>query len=433
MAVQGNSVTSTPRASALAQPGFRPFWAGQALSQLGFQFEGLAMPVLAVTMLHATEAEMGYLNAANTAAFLLVGLVAGAWVDRWRKRRVLIIADLARAVLVTAIPVLWFAGQLTFWHVVVIAGLVGIATVFFDVAYQSYVPFLVEPDAVGDANGKLEGTAQVARLGGPALAGALLAVVSAPVLLLVNAAGFLASAGTLLAVRDTEGPHDRTERRPLLIEIREGLAFVASEPLLRRIVTSTGFSNGGATVVFTLHPLLVLRLLGLEPAMLGVILSLGAVGGLLGAMATTRLTERFGEGPLVRAALVLGAVAVMLVPLSASVPDAAAPLLVVSSLGFSLTVVIYNVTQVSARQRLCPPRLLGRMNASIRFVVWGIMPLAALAAGALGTWLGTVPTLWIGAIITVGGCVPFLGRFGRMRAFPRRDETEATASATMES
>ena len=412
-------MTNPPTARALAQPGFKRFWAGQALSQLGYQFEGLGMAVLAVSLLHATDAEMGYLNAANTAAFLLVGLIAGAWVDRWRKRRVMIVADLARVGLVLAIPLLWFAGLLTFWHLVIVAGLVGIATVFFDVAYQSYVPVLVHADAVADANGHLESTAPVSRLGGPALAGLLLHVVSAPVLLIANALGFAASAASLLTIRDGERPVDPEQRRPLVTEIREGLAFVFSQPLLRRLLVTTGVSNLGSTMVFTLEAVLVLRILGLAPALFGVVMSLGAVGGLLASLATARVSRRFGEGPTIRASVLAAGLAGLLVPAAALVPWAAVPMLVVSSLVFSFAVVTYNIIQVSARQRLCPPRLLGRMNASIRFVVWGIMPLAALLAGALGTVVGTVPTIWVGAGVGLLSAVPFLGAYGRLRELPR--------------
>lgn len=175
-------------------PGFRLLWGGQALSQVGFQFQTLAMPVIAVTLLHATEADMGFLNAANTAAFLLVGLLAGGWVDRMRKRQVMIVADAVRAVAICAIPVLWSMGILAVWHLYVIAGLIGVATVFFDVGYQSYLPILVPSEQVGRANGVLEGTAQIARLGGPSVAGALLTIVAAPWLMLINAVGFACSA-----------------------------------------------------------------------------------------------------------------------------------------------------------------------------------------------------------------------------------------------
>lgn len=409
--------------SALSQRGFLPFWIGQGLSQLGFQFEGLAMPVIAVTLLSASEAQMGYLNAASTAAFLLVGLLAGGWVDRWRKRRVMIAADVVRAVVVLAIPLLWFTGTLEICQLYVVAGTVGVATVFFDVAYQSFIPVLVAPGAIGDANGKLESTAQVARLGGPALAGALLKVVSAPVLLVANSAGFAASAAFLAQIRDDEVPPPRSERRGLVAEIREGLAFVTSQPLLRRVLLTTASSNVASTVIFTLMPILVLRILGIAPQVLGLVLSMAAVGGLVASVVTTRLTRRLGQGPVILSSTILFAVSAALLPAAALVPGAAVGMLTASMALQSFGVVAYNIVQVTARQRMCPHRLLGRMNASMRFVVWGVMPLGALLAGWLGSTFGTVAAMWVGVAIGLIATLPFLtGPYGRMRELPTRPE-----------
>src|SRR5690349_14924108 len=185
----------TPVATPLLRnPSFLWLWSGDAVSQLGAQFTGLAIPVLAVTLLGATEWEVGLLTAAQTAAFLVVGLPAGAWIDRMLKRRVMIAADLVRAVALAAIPALWFAGALEIWHLYLVGAVVGVATVFFDVSYQSYVPILLPGVQVGKANSYLETTAQIARIGGPGLAGALLTVVSAPVLLLADAVSYAFSA-----------------------------------------------------------------------------------------------------------------------------------------------------------------------------------------------------------------------------------------------
>ncbi len=183
-------------------------WGGDAISQLGSQFTLLAIPVLAVTILQATELEVGFLNAAQTAAFLLVGLPAGAWVDRMRKRRVMITADLVRAVALGVIPVLAITGTLHIWHLYVVAAVVGIATVFFDVSYQSYPPILLPGNQIGSANSKLEATAQVARIGGPGLAGGLLAIVSVPVLFIVDAVSYLVSAFAIWKIRDEEQRQD---------------------------------------------------------------------------------------------------------------------------------------------------------------------------------------------------------------------------------
>lgn len=380
-------------------------WGAQGFSVLGAQFTFLALPVVAVTLLGAVEWQMGVLNAASTAAFLVVGLPAGAWVDRWLKRRVMIMADLVRAVALALIPVLWFAGALEIWHLYLVAAIMGVATVFFDVSYQSYIPILVAPEQVGQANSTLEATAQVSRIGGPGLAGAFLTVVSAPVLLIIDAVSYLVSASMLWRIRDPEAPADREQRQSLPKEIAEGVRFVWTQPLIRSIAGTTATANFFATLAFTLLPLYVLRDLDLGPAGLGIIFSFGAAGGLLGALATPRLSRWVGEGTIITLSAILGASVFVLFPLASLVP-ASASLAVLMALEFvlSFAVLVYNITQVTLRQRLCPPRLLGRMNASIRFVVWGVMPIASLVSGALGGAIGIVPTLWIAFIGSLLAC-----------------------------
>ncbi|GAA2174212.1 MFS transporter [Agrococcus versicolor] len=403
------------------QPGFALLWAGEGTSQLGAQLAGLAMPIVAVTMLQATDAEMGYLNAAQTAAFLVVGLPAGAWLDRMRKRHVMIAADLVRALAVAVVPLLAVLGRLELWHLVVVGAIVGVATVFFDVGYQSFVPVLVADEHVGDANGVLEATAQTMRLGGPALAGVLLSFLAAPLVLLANVAGFLVSVVALSGIRDGEVVRPRSERRHLLVEIGEGLRFVAANDLLRRIVATVALSNLGSTIVFTLLPIAILRILGIDPAVYGIILSIGAVGGLAGSMLAMRIARWIGEGPAIVWSTVVFVLAGVLLPLAVLVPDAAVVLLIVGEAIFGFTVLVFNIVQVTARQRLCPKPLLGRMNASIRTVVWGVMPIGALAAGGLGTAIGTVPAMWVGVAIGALAIPPFLlSPLRTMRSLPTR-------------
>ncbi|MCX7521079.1 MFS transporter [Microbacterium sp. STN6] len=413
--------------------GFLKLWAGETASQLGTQLTQLAVPVLAITLLAANEFQVGVLNAAETAAFLVVGLPAGAWVDRWLKRRVMIAADVVRAVALAMIPLLWALGMLQMWHVYVIAAVVGSATVFFDVSYQSYIPLLVRSSQVSDANGHLETTAQVARIGGPALGGALLTVVSAPLLLLGDALSYVVSFLFLARIRDEERQPDRGSRMSLRHDIAEGLAFVWNHRLIRVITATTGTTNFFGTIAMTLLSLLVLRELRLGAAGLGVIMSAGAVGGLLGALATPWLGRRLGEGTIIPLAAVVSGLAMLLWPVAALVPAFALPLLIAAEFVFSFTVLVYNIAQVSFRQRVCPPRLLGRMNASIRFVVWGVMPIGSLISGVLGSTIGVVPTLWIGAVGSVLGCAftvfsPLLG----MRRLPGR-AAEDDGAAPVES
>jgi MFS family permease len=384
------------------------FWSAQTMSQFGVQIGQLAMPVLAVVVLGASEFQVGALNASAMAAFLVIGLPAGAWVDRWLKRRVMIAADLVRAAAMVSVPLLWWAGLLQMWHLYVVAGVLGIATVFFDVAYQSYVPVLVQSGQVPAANSRLESTAQVARMGGPAAGGGLLQVIAAPLLFLADTIGYLLSALLLAVTKDNEIPSPKEGRRPLAVEIKEGLGFVVRHPLISRIAACTGLMNFFTGLAYTLFPILVLRELDLGAGALGFIYSVAAAGGLLGAVTAPRLAKFTGEGALIPLASIVSAVFLLSMPLSVLMPDntSALILLIVGEAGISFCVLVYNVMQVSMRQRVCPPRLLGRMNASIRFVVFGVMPLSGLLAGALGETIGLVPTLWIGVFGSVLAASP---------------------------
>ena len=408
----------------IRDPNFRVFWGGQALSQFGAQFAELAIPVLAVLLLHATDAQVGYLNAAGTAAFLLVGLPAGAWIDRLRKRRVMILADGVRAAALAAVPLLHLTGHLQLWHLYVVALVIGVATVFFDVSYQSIVPSLVDGGQIAEANGKLESTSQLAGLTGPALAGWVVGLVSAPFAILATAVTYLCSLIALVFVRDREVPRPREEHAPLRTEIAEGLRWVFGNPLLRRIVASTTLSNAFSAFVFTLLPILILRILGFSAQAMGMLLTIQALGGLAGALTTSRLAARLGEARLVPLAAIGSSLGLLPLPLALLLPKPGAfALLAAQGVALGFAVVTYNITQVTFRQRITPARLLGRMNASIRFCVWGIMPIAALAAGWLGTWLGTVPAIWVGVIGGAFSALPVvIGPFWRMRELPQAAE-----------
>lgn len=410
--------------------GFLRLWAGETASQFGEQFGNLAIPVIAVSVLGASSFEVGLLNTAETLAFLVIGLPAGAWIDRWIKRRVMLRADLVRAILLAAIPVLWLTHVLAFWQLLIVGTAVGVCSVFFDVSYQSFIPNLVRGDQIGEANSKLETSAQVARIAGPAAAGGLLAILAAPLLLAATAATYVLSFLALTTIRDTEVPKPVEERRPLPVEIKEGLVWVFRQPLLVRIVLCTAIGNLLSALAFTMMPLLVLRELGLSPAIYGLIGSAGAVGGVLGASLSGRIQKWIGEGHAIPMAQLIFGVSLFLPPLAAFLPGAAIPLLIVGEFLLSFSVLVYNIAQVSFRQRICPPALLGRMNASIRFIVWGVLPIGGFIAGLLSTGIGVVPTIIIGAAGGLLGGIPvYFSKLWRMRTLP----TEMTAAPASQS
>jgi MFS family permease len=383
---------------------FRHLWAAESVSQVGTQITLVALPVLAVTILHATPLEMGVLTALETAAFLLIGLPAGAWVDRWRRKRVLVVNDLVRAVALASLPIAWLLDLLTLPQLFVVAAITGTATVFFDVAYQSYLPTLVAKQQIVEGNGKLETSRAVAQVAGPGITGVLLRVVGAPVLIAFDALSFLLSALFIGGIRHVDTVPDRATRRPLRTEIAEGLAFVVRHPLLRRIVACTGLGNLFGSVSMALLVLFVLRTLGLSESTLGFVFSVGAVGGILGAATAAWFARRVGEGRSIPLSSIVFAAAGAFVPLA--VVGAPVVWLVTGWFVLSWSVVVYNITQVSFRQRLCPPHLLGRMNASVRFIVFGTMPLGGLLGGFLGDWFGVTAALWVAAVGGFLSCLP---------------------------
>jgi len=407
---------------------FRQLWVGDTISQVGTQLSQLALPVLAVTVLHAGPREMGLLTAFETLAFLVVGLPAGAWVDRWHKKRVLMTGDVVRALAFGSLPLAWALGHLTLAQLYVVALVAGLATVFFDVAYQSYLPAIVDGDQMVDGNAKLQASQSVAQVAGPALGGALLRVVAAPALVAADAVSFALSAFFVRRIRHAETPPPRESRRPLRTEIAEGLSFVVRHPLLVRITACTSISNFASSAIQALFVLYALETLDLDTSTIGLVFSLAAVGGLVGAVVTSRVVKVVGEGRTIPVSAVLGGLAGFSTPLAALAPGrlGATTMLAAGWLVIWLTVVVYNVTQVSFRQRLCPPALLGRMNASVRFIVWGSMPLGGLAGGFLGHAIGVVPTLWVAAFVQLGAALPvLLSPLIRMRDLPR--ELDATA------
>ncbi|MGM1065355.1 MFS transporter [Saccharothrix sp. Mg75] len=372
---------------------FRLLWVGDTVSQFGATIGRTVLPLLAVGALAATPFQMGVLSAAGSAAFLLIGLPAGVWVDRMSRRPVMLVSDVARAALLLSVPAAWWLGALTLAHLVVVALLVGAATVMFDVAYQSYLPALVGREQLVEGNSKLESSRAVAEVSGPALAGGVAQAVGAAVGVLATGAGYLVSALFLLRIRTAEPVPARAGRTGLRHEVAEGLRFVFGHPSLRAIVACTGTANFFGGIAAAVTVLFLVRELGLSEGVVGVLLSAGGAGGVLGALTMGRWHARFGPiTPIWLSALVTFPFG-LLIPLGA--PDWRLVLVALGEAVVGYGVIVYNVAQLSYRQSICPDHLLGRMNASIRFVVWGALPLGGLAGGALGTGVGVTAALWV--------------------------------------
>jgi MFS family permease len=404
---------------------FRRLWIGETVSQFGTQITFLALPLVAILVVHASTFEVGLLTAFDTLGFLVVGLPAGAWVDRMRFRSVLIVNDLIRAIALGSIPLAYALDVLTIGQLYVVALAAGISTVFFDVAYQSYLPELVDRTQLVEGNAKLQASESVSQIAGPSLGGVLIQALSGPGAIVVDALSFLWSAAWVGAIRARPPKPERKPDRHLGREIKEGVAFVVRNPMLRAIAMCTGSSNLFSAITFSVFYVLLARQLDVSPGLIGLLTATSAIGGLIGSFLAGRLAERFGQGPTIWLSAAAGA------PLGFVAPfvhkDWSLVVLAAAQILWWGVVVVYNITQVSFRQGLCPPELLGRMNATMRFLVWGTMPLGGLVGGALGQTIGVRETLLVAA---VGGCLPFVPVFlsplRTMRELPVYEGNSAT-------
>jgi MFS family permease len=375
---------------------FLLLWAGQSVSEIGSSITVLALPLAAVVLLDASTFQVGLLTAMSTVPFLLVALPAGALVDRAAKHRLMMWCDLGRLLLMASVPLATLPGlHLTFVHLLIVALLTGVLTVFFDVAYQSYLPVLLDREDLVDGNGKLGVTQSFAQFAGPSLGGLLVGALGAARALIADAASYGLSALSLLLIRTPEpAPHPGHRERRIRDDIKEGLHFVVKHPILRKVVACTGTANLFNSMIVAVEMPFMIRELHLTPRGVGVLLTIGAIGGMAGGLIAGRLGQRVGTARIIWVA-----------PLTLSLPTFLAPFAqpgwrvvfwAVGIVFFGLAAVVYNVAQVSYRQAITPHDLLGRMNASVRFIVWGTMPLGALLGGTLGTFFGLRAAIWIG-------------------------------------
>ena len=345
-------------------------------------------------MLRASTFQVGLLTSAATAAFALIALPAGALVDRWAKRRLMIWCDVARMLIIGSVPLAAAFRLLTLGQLYAVAVTAGVCTVFFDVAYQSYLPVVVAREHLVDGNGKLGATQSFAQVTGPGLGGGLVGLVGAAGAMAADAVSYAVSVASLLAIGGrAEAPQPAGDRAGLRAEITEGLSFVLGHPILRKIVACTGTANLFGSMGVALEIVFLVRVLRVRPADTGLLIAVASLGGVAGGLLAGRLSGRIGSARIIWYSMLVLSFPQLLVPLAE--PGWRVAAFAVGMAFFSFGAVVYNVAQVSYRQAICPPRLLGRMNAAVRWVVWGTIPLGGLLGGVLGTLAGVRATLWI--------------------------------------
>ncbi|WP_281171591.1 MFS transporter [Haloglycomyces albus] len=397
------------------------------MSFLSVSLMTFIFPMVAILALGAGEFEAGLIVALEKTAFLLIGLPAGVWVDRMRRRPVLIGADLLRAALLLSIPATWAVGMLTLEQVYLVALLLGACTVFYDVAYVSFLPSIVERRLTVDANGRLEILRSGSVLLGPVTGGALVGWLGAPLALLASGVGIGASTGWLTKIN----VHERTEpmnSQGMRRQVMEGPRFIWNEKVIRGTAICTGAVNfcfSGFMIMFEVR---MLRDLGTAPQTMGYIVLVAGLGGVVGGLVNKHLVNLIGFGRTIFAAAACMPWAIAIVCLAG--PGLSG--IVIAAAGMFLAtaaIVIFNVNQVSYRQTMTPDNMLGRLTASVRMLAWGSMPAGALLAGIAGEVYGAHAIMWAAAAVALLGALPLLTTpLWKMKELPASNVSE-TASA----
>jgi hypothetical protein len=389
------------RGGLLWQRNFRLLWTGETISGGGTAMAAAGVPLLAVTALHASTFAVAVLTAAAYLPWLVIGLPAGAWVDRLPVRPLMITCDVTATLLYASLPVAAWAGLLSTSLVAAVALLAGAANVLFATAYQVLLPSLVTAAELVEGNAKLAGSASVAAIGGRGAAGLAAEAVGAATALLFNAASFLVSAACLLRIRTSVVP-PRPDARTTAVwpEIAQAARFIARDPYLRPLSIYGATANLAYTGSTALLVVFLVRVAGFGSAAVGLLLGAASVGGVLGALVTRRLTRWLGTARTLLLGALTAGLSALLIPLTGTGPRAA--WYVAGAAGASAGIAVGNIVAGSFRQAYCPPPMLGRITASMRLLVFGTIPLGALLAGGLATALGTRNALWI--ILAVYAC-----------------------------
>jgi MFS family permease len=392
---------------------FMKLWTGQTISEFGSRITREGLGLAALLSLDASASQLGLLAAIASAPVLVVGLIAGAWVDRLPRRPIMIVSDLARALVLATVPLAALAGLLTLAQLAIVAALAGVLTVLFDTAYRSYLPSLVERERILEGNSKLTLSSATAEVLGPGVAGALIQALTAPIAVFFDALSFLVSAFSVWLIRKPESPATGAQRQHIALEIREGLSVVAGDVRLRNTALAAATLSFFGSFYGALYGIYAIRVLGMGPALLGIVVGVGGVGALVGSLVADRVVRRLGLGRTFVGMLLLMGLSGLLTPLANGPLWQATTFMSLSQLGDAFRTV-YFINDVSLRQTITPDRLLGRVNASTQLLVAGVGPLGAVLGGVLGDQIGVRNTLFVAALGPFLACLWLL--FSPVRA-----------------
>lgn len=375
----------TPQGGAVHRlPDFQRLWFSNLAQEVGRQVGVLALSVTAIVVLQASAWQVGVITALGNSAYLVIGLPAGVWVDRWRKRPVLITADLVRAMATISVPIAYTGGWLTVTQLMVVAALMSVSAVFSDTAQSAFVPRIVGPTHVSEATARLQSTDTTMQVIGPGLAGLLLTRLAAPYLYVVSAITSLASAMSIGSIKTPEPARVEQEHPPFWAAIREGLRFVLTHQALRILLITNAFINTGGGVFAAMATLIALNDFAVPPEQYALAGALGATGGILGAMFGLRVKQALGEIRTMLVTNCLLPLAALILPLGYLLPGPGVIYVAVSDFLFGLLIVIRVICSTGVRAQVTPLDMMGRVSSASRFVTQGAMPVGALAAGLVG-------------------------------------------------
>lgn len=401
--LDSDAQTDAPIVGNTSQPLFinRSFgllWIGQTISAVGSHITSSGLQLAAVLVLGATPLQMSLLAALGSAPALLIGLLAGVWVDRLPRRPILIVADLGRALLLLSIPLAALLGWLRIEQIYVVTALVGLFSVFFEVAYRSFLPTLLRSEQLVEGNSRLSASESLAEIGGPSLAGLLVQAITAPMAILFDSCSFLLSSLCIVLIHVPEPAPAAVEGQPALWkDVREGWRGLLGNSSLRALAACSATWNFCGGTFATLYTLYVVRTLGLAPVVYGLLVTMGGIGALLGALIASREARRIGFGSLLIGSILLHGTMSLLTPLAGGPGIMVIVILMISQLAGDLGAALYFINEISLRQAITPERLLGRVNACLHFLVGGSMLIGSLVAVVVSELIGIRLTLAAGA------------------------------------
>jgi predicted MFS family arabinose efflux permease len=386
---------------------FRRFWIADTISTFGTLVTRVALPFTAILALDASAFEVALIGIAEMVPALLVGLPVGAWVDRLHRRPILIAADIGRALVLVTIPIAAVFDALTLWQIYVVSLLTSVMSMFFEVAYLSYLPSLVKKDDLLDANSKIAGSQSVVEFSAFGASGWLVQLFSGPGAILIDSISFIFSALFLRRIKEPEQPVEHEETLSMRESVGEGLRFVARNAILRSVAVSSFCFYFGTRMFGVVISLYALNELDFNPGVLGIIFGIGGIASFVGAASVGRVNARFGVGPSMGAGLLMYAAGMVLLPLSPEASLAAGLILVTQQFGDGFAMV-YIINEVSLRQAIANPQVIGRVNGLMRVIETSAMLSGVILGGLIGEFVGLRETLATGAMILVVGAILLL-------------------------